>query len=96
MFVCDTLCHMKTISIRDLHEKTGAWVRQSVHYGEIAVTDHGKTVARIIPQIHEQEVPYFARRKLTPAFMKMLKSGKLRGGTDSTIIISEDRDRIIK
>jgi two-component system sensor histidine kinase SenX3 len=32
---------MKTISIRELHAKTGGWVRQAVHYGEIAVTDHG-------------------------------------------------------
>lgn len=92
---CDTVCHMKTISIRELHEKTGAWVRQSVHYGEIEVTDHGKTVARILPQVREPDVPYFARRKFTPAFRKLMESGKLQGGTDSTLIISDDRDRPI-
>lgn len=89
------MCHMKTISIRELHEKTGLWVRQSVHYGEIEVTDHGKTVARILPQVREPEAPYFARRKFTPAFRKLVASGRLRGGGDSTLMISEDRERSI-
>jgi len=86
---------MKTISIRELHEKTGAWVRQSAHYGEIEITDHGRTVARIVPQVREPEAPYFARRKFTPSFKKLMESGKLQGGTDSTTMISEDRDRPI-
>jgi prevent-host-death family protein len=86
---------MKTISIRELHAKTGAWVRQTAHYGEIEVTDHGKTVARIVPQVHENAVPYFARRKFTPAFRKLMENGALKGGTDSTLIISDDRDRPI-
>ena len=86
---------MKTISIRELHAKTGGWVRQTAHYGEIEVTDHGKTVAKLVPQLRESEVPYFARRKLSPAFRKLMESGKLQGGTDSTTIISEDRDRCI-
>lgn len=38
-------------------------------------------------------VPYFARRKLNPEFQKLMESGALRGGRDSTDIISEDRDR---
>lgn len=87
---------MKTVSIRELHEKTGEWVRKVEQFGEIHVTDHGKTVARIVPQAAESSVPYFARRKLTPAFRKLMQSGKLRGGTDSTQIISEDRDRSIE
>ena len=84
---------MKTVSIRELHEKTGKWVRKVEQYGEIHVTDRGKTVAKIVPQAAESKEPYFARRKLTPAFRKMMESGKLRGGTDSTQIISEDRDK---
>ncbi|MBI3247535.1 MAG: hypothetical protein HYZ50_13615 [Deltaproteobacteria bacterium] len=39
------------------------------------------------------EVPYFARRKLLPEFKKLMESGALRGGRDSTEMISEDRDR---
>ena len=87
---------MKSISIRELHAKTGKYVRQVAETGEIYVTDRGKTVAMIVPEQEEPEVPYFARRKLTPAFRKLMESGKLRGGTDSTQIISEDRDRPIE
>ena len=87
---------MKTISIRQLHEKTGEYVRQASEDGEIYVTDRGKTVAKIVPQQEASEVPYFARRQLTPAFRKLLKGGKLRGGTDSTRIVSDDRDRPIE
>ena len=92
----DTVCHMKTITIRELHEKTGQWVRKVSELGEIHVSDRGKTIAKIVPQAPAHEVPYFARRKLTPAFQKLMKSGKLRGGTDSTGIISQDRDRPIE
>lgn len=84
---------MKTVSIRELHEKTGKWVRNVDQFGEIHVTDHGKTVAKIVPQAAESGVPYFARRKLSPRFRAIM--GKLKGGTDSTQIISEDRDRPI-
>lgn len=41
------------------------------------------------------EVPYFARRKLNPGFKELMESGALRGGRDSTEIISEDRDHEI-
>ena len=81
---------MKTVSIRELHAKTGDYVRQVAEVGAIYVTDHGKTIAKIVPEEPLPEVPYFARRKLTPAFRKIM--GKLHGGTDSTQIISEDRD----
>ncbi len=84
---------MKTISIRELHEKTGDYVRMAAKTGEIYVTDRGKTVARIVPESDAAAVPYFAARKLTPAFRKLMKTGKLRGGTDSTRIVSDDRDR---
>jgi prevent-host-death family protein len=84
---------MKTISIRELHEKTGEYIRRAAEAGEIYVTDRGRTVAKIVPQREPAETPYFARRKLTPAYRKLMKSGKLRGGTDSTRIVSEDRDR---
>jgi antitoxin (DNA-binding transcriptional repressor) of toxin-antitoxin stability system len=91
--ICDTMSHMKKISIRELHEKTGAWVRQVARYGEIDVTDRGVPVARLMPQVREAEVPYFLHRKLMPGFRDLQKSGRLRRGTDSTRIISEDRER---
>ena len=54
----------------------------------------GKTIAKIVPQTPTPEVPYFARRKLSPEFRRIMH--RLRGGTDSTQIISEDRDRPIE
>ena len=87
---------MKTITIRQLHERTGEYIRKAAEAGEIYVTYRGKTVARIVPEHGDIKTPYFARRKLTPAFRKLMKGGKLRGGTDATQIVSEDRDRRIQ
>ena len=83
---------MKTISIRQLHEKTGQWVRLVRRHGEIVVTDRGEAVARITPEAAGLERPYFARRELLPAFRKLASTGKLSRGTDSTVGISEDRN----
>jgi prevent-host-death family protein len=83
---------MKTITIRQLHEKTGEWVRKAERHGQIIVTDRGQPIAKIVPQPKEAEVPYFARRKMSPEFKKLWDSGKLQGGTDLTIAISEDRE----
>jgi len=85
---------MKTISIRELYHNTGQWVRKVAQFGEIHVTERGKTIARILPHAPTLEVPYFARRKLNTQFRRILH--QLRGGTDSTQIISEDRDRAIE
>jgi antitoxin (DNA-binding transcriptional repressor) of toxin-antitoxin stability system len=87
---------MNKISIRELPERTGEHVRRAAEVGEIYVTDRGRTIAKIVPETEPAEAPYFARRKLTPAFRKLMKSGRLRGGTDSTRIVSEDRDRPVE
>jgi len=84
---------MKTISIRELHEKTGEWIRLAGEHGEILVTDRRKTVAKILPEADERDTPYFSRRVISAAFRKLMERGKLRGGTDSTRIISEERER---
>jgi prevent-host-death family protein len=83
---------MKTVSIRELHARTGDLVRQAARHGEIRVTDSGRVVAKILPETEPAEVPYFARRKLSPAFKRLDESGKTGRGTDSTIAISEDRE----
>ena len=87
---------MKTISIRDLHEKTGKYIRGAAEAGEIFVTDRGRTVAKIVPQREPEQTPYFARRKLTRAFRRLMKAGRLGSGTDSTRIVSDDRDRPVE
>lgn len=85
---------MKTISIRELHERTGDLVRQTAHEGEIVITDRGQPIAKIVAHQPPPEVPYFARRKLTPEFEAIIN--KLTGGTDSTQMISEDREDHVK
>ncbi|MGH7972461.1 MAG: type II toxin-antitoxin system Phd/YefM family antitoxin [Limisphaerales bacterium] len=83
---------MKTVTIRELHARTGQLVREALRHGEIRVTDNGRPIARIVPEAQPAEAPYFARRKMSPAFKRLRESGKLGLGTDSTIAISEDRE----
>ena len=81
---------MKTISIRELHARTGHWVRYAAANGGVTVTDYGNPVATLKP--HEQpQGNKFANRKLLPEYRRIMN--KPIGGTDSTQIISEDRDR---
>jgi len=81
---------MKTITIRELHEQTGRWVRQA-SAGEVYVTERGRLIAKIVPASPLPAKPFFANPRFTRAYLVHRKS--LRGGTDSTKIISEDRDR---
>ena len=39
----------------------------------------------------ESEQSFLEKRKLRPEFKRLMESGALGGGTDSTIIVSEDR-----
>lgn len=81
---------MKTISIRELHERTGAWVRKAVELGTITVTERGKPLVRLeaIPNVPANP---FRERRLRPEYARV--KGKLERGTESTVIISEDRER---
>ena len=83
---------MKTVTISELHSRTGELVRQASTHGEIRVTDNGPVVARILPEAEPTQVPYFAQRKVSAAFKRLDESGKTGRGTDSTIAISEDRE----
>jgi prevent-host-death family protein len=58
-----TVAHMKTITIRELHARTGKLVREASRHGQILVTDKGMTIAKIMPVVEREQVPYFARRK---------------------------------
>jgi antitoxin (DNA-binding transcriptional repressor) of toxin-antitoxin stability system len=84
---------MKTITIRELHEATGRWVRRA-RAGEVHVTERGRLVAKIVPASALPAKPFFASPKFTRAYLAQRKH--LRGGTDSTEAISEERDRGIK
>ena len=84
------MSHMKTITIRELHQETGRWVRQASS-GEVFVTERGKLIAKIVPAAPPPAKPFFADPTYTRAFLRHRKS--LRGGTDATATVSEDRDR---
>ncbi len=83
---------MKTITIRELHNRTGELVREASREGEIRITDNGRIVARILPLVAPPEIPYFARRKPSAAFKRLDDSGKTGRATDSTKTISRDRE----
>jgi prevent-host-death family protein len=78
-----------TISIRELHTRTGHYVRRAATE-PITVTDRGATVAILQPAPAPTRVT-FAQRRLRPGFKRFMATG-LIGGPDSTQIISEDRD----
>ncbi len=42
-------------------------------------------------QVREPQAPYWSSRKLEPTFAHLKKKGKLKGGADSTTLVSEDR-----
>ncbi len=83
---------MKTVTLRELHAQTGKWVREASRHGHIFVTDHGRTIAKIVPETMETGGPYFAHRKPSTAFARLDASGKTGRGTDATQLISEDRE----
>ena len=85
---------MQTITIKELHEHTGEWIHKAADFGKIDVTEEGQTVAYIFPvstrmRPTPEQNPWL-NRKLAPGFAELQK--RLVGGTDSTQIISEDRD----
>lgn len=81
---------MKTVSIRELHTRTGHYVRAASRQ-PIAVTERGTTIARLVP-VSDPVGVTFAERRLRPGFKRFLAT-PLPPSTDSTRIISEDRDR---
>ncbi len=83
--------HMKTISIRELHERTGAWVRKAVELGSITVTERGRPLVRLEAISDVRSENPFRVRRLRPGYARLM--GKLGRGTDSATIVSEDRDR---
>jgi prevent-host-death family protein len=82
---------MKSISIRELHAKTGQWVRLAEAHEQIIITERGRPVAALTPYRTAAKSNRFSGRKLLPAYEKL--RGKLSGGTESGAILSADRDR---
>ena len=83
---------MRTVTLRELHAKTGQVVREASRHGQILVTDNGRTIAKILPETKGSGVPYFAKRNASGAFRVLDESGKTGRGRDVTESISEDRE----
>ncbi len=78
--------HMKAISIRELHLRTGRWVRSIGDRGPMVVTDRGRPVATLVP--FEARA---ARKGLPDREAAIAKLPRLQ--IDSTLVVSEGRDR---
>jgi antitoxin (DNA-binding transcriptional repressor) of toxin-antitoxin stability system len=75
---------MKTISIRELHLKTGRWVRHAAVHGPVVVTDRGRRVAALQPFDPDR-----ARRPLPDREAVIRKRSRIP--VDSAVYVSEDR-----
>jgi prevent-host-death family protein len=85
------------VSVRQLHARTGHYLRKASKYQRVIITDNGKPIIELKPLAPEavSETPYLARRKLRPEFKKLRDAGVFRprpGDRDITDLISEDRD----
>ena len=83
---------MKQVSLRQLHEKTGTLIRSARRLGGLIVTDRGAPIARIEPIEARAAQNPFRTRKVLPAYERLLRSSRLGRGTESTQIVSDDRD----
>jgi antitoxin (DNA-binding transcriptional repressor) of toxin-antitoxin stability system len=79
---------MVQITIRDLHMKTGEWVRKAADAESIVVLDRRRPVAKLVPFTLEDKGIQFGDRPLVKGFSKLPKLPH-----DSTVFLSEDRDR---
>jgi antitoxin (DNA-binding transcriptional repressor) of toxin-antitoxin stability system len=85
------MSHMKEISIRELHRRTGVWVRSARKYGAILVRDRNMPVAKLVPVSGEPPENLFERWKPLKKFAAALDR-PVRGRPVEDII-GEDRDR---
>ena len=81
---------MKTISIKELHDKTGHWLRRVKAEGELVVTERGNPVARMLPPARASAGNPFTKRKLLRGIAQII--ARPLGGPDSRDIISEMRN----
>lgn len=85
------MSHMKEISIRELHRRTGAWVRGARKYGAILVRDRNVPVATLTPVADEPVVNRFEKWRPLKKFAAALD--RRIGGPRVETLINEDRDR---
>ena len=79
---------MKQIRIRDLHIKTGEWVRKAARGEGLVITERGRPIASLIPFDESSLNRSFRDRLTLPEFDAL---PEISG--DAAVYISEDRDR---
>lgn len=77
---------MKTITIRELHLKTGRWVREAAQRKSIVITDHKRPVATLTA------FDSSAQGKPLPDREEAIRK-RTRIRVDSARLLSEMRDR---
>ncbi len=85
------MSHMKQISIRELHRRTGAWVRNARKYGSIVISDRSTPIAQLIPFSGEPPENLFKQWRPLKKFAEALD--RPVGGTPVEDIIDQDRNR---
>jgi prevent-host-death family protein len=84
---------MRTISIRDLHDKTGQWVRRVDEENEIVVTDRGRAVAVLRPlACKENSIYSWKNRPLSSEYQTLLESGRMVSLIDSSAVVAQERE----
>ena len=79
---------MEHIGIRDLHLKTGEWVRRAALGEGVVITDRGRPLASLIPVRPDDLSTPFSRRPTLPGFDALpAVPGEVARS------VSEDRDR---
>ncbi len=82
------IVHMKRIGIRELHLKTGEWVRSAALGEGVVITDRGRPLASLLPVRPGDLSTPFGQRRTLPEFDALPPvSG------DSSVYVAEDRDR---
>ena len=76
--------HAKLRQIAAAHRRSVT--QETIHLIESAIRAEEKTPPASPP------IAYWQKRKLLPEYEALVRSGALSGGTDSTQMISEDRD----
>jgi antitoxin (DNA-binding transcriptional repressor) of toxin-antitoxin stability system len=83
---------MKTMTIEELDEKTGRWLREAARQEQVIVTDHGRPLATVwrYPGPNQAAASGgFRNRVLLPQYEAIMNQPV--GGTDSAEMISQDR-----
>jgi prevent-host-death family protein len=81
---------MTSVTMRELHARTGHIVRQAASHGKVVVTERGVPVAELHPYVPLTAAQRWKRRRILPEYARIMNRPM---GTDITASISADRER---